>query len=158
MSPIPANLPTVAPAKITPQEVEAAAKELGLTKVTVESIQAQRILGSHLSEIGVASVARGILLLNVDQMTRMMSKVEGIIEDLPHEPAVQAKLIASYATISRAVTEAAKNLMETGDPKPESQTPRPPVGLPSSSVQIQVNGGTVKIKDEAVQKGPPENW
>lgn len=154
-TPLPANLPTVAPAKITAEEVESAAKELGLTKVTVESIQAQRILGAHLSEIGVASVARGVLLLNMDKMTRMMDKVEGIIEDLPHEPGVQAKLIASYATIGRAVTETAKNLMETGDPKPESQAPRPPVGLPSSQVNIQVNGGTVKVRDEVLQKGAP---
>lgn len=154
-TPLPANLPTVAPAKITAEEVELAAKELGLTKVTVESIQAQRVLGAHLAEIGVASVARGVLLLNMDKMTRMMDKVEGIIDDLPREPGVQAKLIASYATIGRAVTETAKNLMETGDPKPESQAPRPPVGLPSSQVNIQVNGGTVKVRDEVLQKGAP---
>lgn len=148
------KLPTVAPAKVTDEEVEQAASALGLTTINTKTISAQRILGSHLSEIGAAAVARGIFIVNVDQIQKMMGRIDGIMDDLPHEPGVQAKMAGVFAQLSKNLNEAARGLMEAGDPKPNSQMQRPPIGAPPpGQVLIQVNGGNVKVKDEMVQEG-----
>lgn len=148
------KLPTVAPAKVTDEEVERAAEALGLTTINVKSVAAQRVLGSHLSEIGAAAVARGLFIVNVDQIQRMMGRIDGIMDDLPHEPGVQAKMAGVFAQLSKNLNEAARGLMDAGDPKSQSQQQRPQIGAPPpGQVLIQVNGGNVKVKDEMVQEG-----
>lgn len=138
--------------KVTEAEVEAAAKELGLKSIRVESIKANRVLGQYLGEIGVASVARGVYLGNIDQVQRVMTQISSTIDDLPHEPALQAKMFTALAQCAKVLNEAAKGIMDAGDPKPESPQ-RPAIGLPPApgGVLIQVNGGQVKVQDHGRQ-------
>jgi hypothetical protein len=138
--------------KVTEAEVEAAATELGLKSIRVASIKANRILGQYLGEIGVAQVARGVYLGNIEQMQSVMKQITSTIDDLPHEPALQAKMFGAVAQCAKVLNEAAKGLMDAGDPKPESPQ-RPAIGLPPApnGVLIQVNGGQVKVQDHVRQ-------
>lgn len=144
----PPTLPTVAPEKVTPEQVEEAAAALGLRQFRVDSIKAQRVLGEHLQQVGVAQVSRGVYMLNVERVMEMQERVSGIIEDLAHDPGIQAKMVAAFAQLAKTLNESAKGLMEAGDPKPDQQQ-RPHIGLPPppSRVLINVQGGTVKVQD-----------
>lgn len=146
----PPSLPTVSPEKVTPEQVEQAASELGLRQFRVQSIEAQRVLGKHLHEVGVAQVGRGIYLINTERVLEMQARVAGLIEDLAHDPGVQAKMVAAFAALAKTLNESAKGLLEAGDPKPESPQ-RPQIGLPppmpTQGVFINMQGGTVKVQD-----------
>jgi len=153
---LPPSFPSVAPAKITEEEVEVAARSLGLKTIRVETIKAHRVMGQFIAEIGVAQVARGVYLGSIEQLQGMMKTISAIVDTLANEPAIQANMIKAFSGCAKALNESAKGLMESGDPKPESPL-RPSIGLPPApgGVVIQVNGGQVKIQEHERKSSNP---
>lgn len=140
------NFPTVAPEAVTLGDVESAAKTLGLKTVTAESIRAHRILGSHLAEIGVASVGRGVYLGTLESAQRAMEKIEGLLEKYEYDPDTVTKLLNIQAKFCTVTVSAAKGIIEAGDPK-KSDFDGPALPPPPPT-QIFVRGDNVSVSSQ----------
>jgi methyl coenzyme M reductase beta subunit len=140
------SFPTVAPEDVTPAEVESAAKVLGLKTVTADSIRAHRILGSHLAEIGVASVGRGVYLSTLESAQRAMAKIEELMEVYEHDPDTVTKLLNSQAKFCSVTVAAAKGIIEAGDPQKSAFDG--PALPPPPPTQIFVRGDNVSVSSQ----------
>ena len=135
---------TVAPEEVTEDEVRQAGEVLGLKSMRLDRVVAHRVLGQHLRQVGVTNVGRGMYLFNVEQIRSMMDRIDGMIDDYAHEPAVMAKLIKSQAELAKQLNEAAKGLIETGEVQVEKKAPG--IGLGAPPVVNIVSQGSLHIE------------
>lgn len=135
---------TVAPEEVTEDEVRHAGEVLGLKSMRLDRVVAHRVLGQHLRQVGVTNVGRGMYLFNVEQIRSMMDRIDGMIDDFAHEPAVMAKLIKSQAELAKQLNEAAKGLIETGEVQVEKKAPG--IGLGAPPVVNIVSQGSLHIE------------
>lgn len=135
---------TVAPEEVTEDEVRQAGEVLGLKSMRLDRVVAHRVLGQHLRQVGVTNVGRGMYLFNVEQIRSMMDRIDGMIDDYAHEPAVMAKLIKSQAELAKQLNEAAKGLIETGEVQVEKKAPG--IGLGTPPVVNIVSQGSLHIE------------
>lgn len=135
------QLPTVSPESLTEDELEEASEELGMRCISLKKIRAHKVLGAHLQAIGVTNVARGMYMFNLETIQSTMQVIAQLVDDNSHEAAVQAKFLAVQAQLARAVNEAAKGLIESGEIEKEKAMPGAGLGQVSRpSVTVVTNG------------------
>ena len=135
---------TVAPEQVTEEQVMHAGEVLGLKSMRMDRVVAHRVLGQHLRQVGVTNVGRGMYLFNVEQIRSMMDRIDGMIEDYAHEPAVMAKLIKSHSELAKQLNEAAKGLIDTGEVQADKKAPG--IGLGAPPVVNIVSQGSLHIE------------
>lgn len=135
-------------------EIEAAAKTLGLTTITVPSIAATGVMGKYLASIGVKQYAHGLFLHSTDHMVGAIAKINEELSKTT-DPDVRFKFLELQHKYTRTLAETAEAMVDTGDIKPSERKDRPRLEAPEVppaptviAIQNTVNVGGDQVSVE----------
>ena len=135
---------SVNPEKLSEEEINAAAAELGLVTLKMSRISAFKTLGATIRSVGAVLYAQGILVQNVESGHKMMKVLEEDIAAVG-DPEIRAHLMDMHVKYHRQMIDTAKAIAECGDPvEKEPADSRPRMGAPKPGVVVNVVNTTEK--------------
>ncbi len=128
---------------ITDEEVDDAAKELGLTKIKSKDVKCLRTLGQSVKSTGAISVARGMILFTTSHMMALAEASKDAYESTT-DCEMQEKLMNVSQRAAHEINVAAKILFDSESAKQSApQTPFSDLEEPGQQIShnlTQVNG------------------
>ncbi len=102
--------------KLTPREVDAAAKELGLSRVGDKTVKALRDVGIAAEQHGAIKVALGRVLVSDDRLDRLMEVALNVAQD-SEDDEVKLKAAAAGAGLAGQISRNAELIYKMASQK-----------------------------------------
>lgn len=102
--------------KISDEEMDEAADELGLVRMRSGQIKCLRSLGQSAKSIGPVSVARGMLMFSAGHMMELAEEAK--TASVGADPELKAKLMSIRRDAAHEITVAAKIIFDSESAKP----------------------------------------
>lgn len=103
--------------KISEQEVDEAAEDLGLVKFRSSQIKSLRALGQSPKSFGAVSVARGMLMFSTGHMMELADEAKAAAEDTD-DAEIKTKLMNIRRDAAHEIVVAAKIILDSEAAKP----------------------------------------
>jgi len=107
------EMPSVNRKNIHPSEVNEAAKTLGMSYVSTETLEASRLIGQEVSRLGTVSVGRGVMIRTINDSERIARVLINAVEGKELKPEMMAKMANVAAKLLAVQAAVGKTLCDS---------------------------------------------